>query len=76
MFSIICNTLSLSTFSHSFAFHSGVTMWKVKNTSMSNSSIIFDSQPIKLDSDPGRSLRNFKFDTASILQAMESAFAA
>lgn len=51
-------------------------MWKVKNTSMSNSSIIFDSQPIKLDSDPGRSLRNFKFDTASILQAMESAFAA
>lgn len=54
----------------------GVTMWKVKNTSMSNSSIIFDSQPIKLDSDPGRSLRNFKFDTASILQAMESAFAA
>ncbi|CAK9317036.1 unnamed protein product [Citrullus colocynthis] len=54
----------------------GVTMWKVKNTSMSNSSIIFDSQPIKLDSDPGRSLRNFKFDAASILQAMESAFAA
>ncbi|KGN52271.1 mRNA-decapping enzyme subunit 2 [Cucumis sativus] len=54
----------------------GFTMWKVKNTSMSNSSIIFDNQPIKLDSDPGRSLRNFKFDTASILHAMESAFAA
>ncbi|XP_050946950.1 mRNA-decapping enzyme subunit 2-like isoform X3 [Cucumis melo] len=54
----------------------GYTMWKVKNTSMSNSSIIFDNQPIKLDSDPGRSLKNFKFDTASILQAMESAFAA
>ncbi|XP_038891420.1 mRNA-decapping enzyme subunit 2-like isoform X1 [Benincasa hispida] len=54
----------------------GVTIWKVKNSSMSNSSIIFDGQSIKLDSDPGRSLRNFKFDTASILHAMESAFAA
>ncbi|XP_023523225.1 mRNA-decapping enzyme subunit 2-like isoform X1 [Cucurbita pepo subsp. pepo] len=49
----------------------GVTMWKVKN-----SSIVFDSQQTKFDSDPGQSLRNFKFDTASILQAMESAFAA
>ncbi|XP_022139266.1 mRNA-decapping enzyme subunit 2-like [Momordica charantia] len=54
----------------------GVTMWKVKNSSMSSSSMVLDNQSSKSDSDPGKSFRNFKFDTASILQAMEGAFAA
>lgn len=33
-----------------------------------------DSHSHSLDAGPGKSFRNFKFDTASILQAMEAAF--
>jgi mRNA-decapping enzyme subunit 2 len=35
---------------------------------------VFDAHP--LDMGPGKSFRNFRFDTAAILQAMESGFSA
>ncbi|KAJ8438403.1 hypothetical protein Cgig2_004513 [Carnegiea gigantea] len=62
-------------------FIRGFTVWKAKNSSSGGSSQVFDPQHVKAVSDshvsdtgPGRSFRNFKFDTPSILRAMESAF--
>ncbi|XP_038883995.1 mRNA-decapping enzyme subunit 2-like [Benincasa hispida] len=60
----------------------GLTVWKAKNSSIgSSSTIIMESQLSKQEVDvsipdtgPGRSFRNFKFDTASILQSMDRAF--
>ncbi|MED6120806.1 mRNA-decapping enzyme subunit 2 [Stylosanthes scabra] len=59
----------------------GICVWKAKHSSTGSSSIFMDSQTAKpendsqtLDTGPGRSFRNFRFDTASILQAMEAAF--
>ncbi|TKY68255.1 mRNA-decapping enzyme subunit 2 [Spatholobus suberectus] len=59
----------------------GICVWKAKHSSIGSSSTVMDSQPAKPESDshsldvgPGRSFRNFRFDTASTLQAMEAAF--
>jgi len=56
-------------------------VWKAKHSSTGSSSTIMDSQPTKSEPDsqpidvgPGRSLRNFRFSTAPILQAMEASF--
>ncbi|KAK9282630.1 hypothetical protein L1049_010849 [Liquidambar formosana] len=63
-----------------------ICMWKAKNSSIGSctgSTMIAEGQQTKpgsdvhpLDTGPGRSFRNFSFDTSSILQAMESAFSA
>lgn len=61
---------------------SGFSVWKAKNSSLGSSSAMVDSQQAKPVSDipvteigSGKSLRNFSFDTSSILRAMESKFA-
>ena len=59
-------------------------MWKAKNCSTGSSTMIADNQATKPVSDvqlppdtgPGRSFRNFRFDTTAILKAMDSAFSA
>ncbi|GMI80615.1 TRIDENT, decapping 2, INCREASED TRANSGENE SILENCING 1 [Hibiscus trionum] len=59
----------------------GVSIWKAKNTSIGSSSVVVESQSNKLpseakppDTGPGKSFRNFKFDTAAILRALEGSF--
>ncbi|KAJ8766082.1 hypothetical protein K2173_020598 [Erythroxylum novogranatense] len=59
----------------------GMCVWKAKNTSIGGSSTIQESQPAKPVSDkphpdmgPGKSFKNFKFDTGAILQALEAGF--
>jgi hypothetical protein len=67
-----------------YDFCLGICVWKAKNNSIGNSSTITtESQSTKPEPDvhppdtgPGRSFRNFRFDTPSILQAMEAAFSA
>ena len=59
----------------------GTSVWKDKNNAdggmpSDNAPLRLGSEPQKSDNGPGKSFRNFKFDTASILQAMEAAFAA
>ncbi|CAA2954445.1 mRNA-decapping enzyme subunit 2 [Olea europaea subsp. europaea] len=57
----------------------GITVWKAKNSSTGSSSTT-ESQPSKPVADmhpsegPGKSFRNFRFDTASIVRAMDAAF--
>lgn len=61
-----------------------ISVWKAKNSSTgSSSTMIPETQPTRsepdihtLDTGPGKSFRNFRFDTASILQAMEAGFSA
>ncbi|KAG4127407.1 hypothetical protein ERO13_D10G214000v2 [Gossypium hirsutum] len=59
----------------------GVSIWKAKNSSIGSNSMIVESQSNKLQSDakppdtgPGKSFRNFRFDTAAILRALEGSF--
>lgn len=59
----------------------GVCVWKAKNNSIGSNTIALESQLTKVSSDsqppdtgPGKSFRNFRFDTAAILQAMEAGF--
>ncbi|XP_022765362.1 mRNA-decapping enzyme subunit 2-like isoform X3 [Durio zibethinus] len=61
----------------------GICVWKAKNSSIGSNSIILESQSKKLPSDtnppdngPGKSFRNFRFDTAAILRALEGGFSA
>lgn len=61
----------------------GFTVWKAKNSSLGGSSSMIDSQHPKpvpdtriTEKGPGKSLRNFRFETSSILRAMESRFSA
>ncbi|WOL19310.1 serine/threonine-protein kinase GRIK2 isoform X1 [Canna indica] len=59
----------------------GTCVWKAKNSSegatvSENSLNRVGSEPLKTDNGPGKSFRNFRFDTTSIFQAMEAAFAA
>ncbi|KAJ7975068.1 mRNA-decapping enzyme subunit 2 [Quillaja saponaria] len=61
----------------------GICVWRAKNGSTGSSAVIMENQSTKpesdthpLDTGPGNIFRNFKFDTASILQAMDSAFSA
>lgn len=56
-------------------------MWKAKNNSIGSNTLSLESQLTKFASDsqppdtgPGKSFRNFRFDTAAILQAMEAGF--
>lgn len=56
-------------------------MWKAKNNSIGSNTIALESQLTKVASDsqppdtgPGKSFRNFRFDTVAILQAMEAGF--
>ncbi|CAN6304510.1 unnamed protein product [Urochloa humidicola] len=56
-----------------------VTVWKAKNSSSSGAPVEnpvarAGSDAQHVDNRPGRSFRNFRFDTASILQAMEASF--
>ncbi|KAL2897367.1 mRNA-decapping enzyme subunit 2, partial [Bienertia sinuspersici] len=67
--------------SKSDAFHRGFTVWKAKNSSFGNNVTLVDSQQTKpvpdapgTETSPGKSLRNFSFETTSILRAMESKF--
>ncbi|ONK63943.1 uncharacterized protein A4U43_C07F20510 [Asparagus officinalis] len=58
----------------------GTCVWKAKNnsgggTSSENALQRVGSEPQTVDIGPGKSFRNFRFDTPRILQAMESAFA-
>ncbi|PPR86579.1 hypothetical protein GOBAR_AA34110 [Gossypium barbadense] len=59
----------------------GVSIWKAKNSSIGSNSMIVESQSNKLQSDakppdtgPGKSFRNFRFDTAAVLRALEGSF--
>lgn len=58
-------------------------MWKAKNCSIGSNSMIVESQSTKFASDanppdtcPGKSFRNFRFDTAAVLGALEAGFSA
>ncbi|PON50931.1 Dihydroneopterin triphosphate diphosphatase [Trema orientale] len=60
-----------------------ISVWKTKHNSIGGSTIITETQPTKPEPDihppdigPGKSFRNFRFDTSSILQAMETGFSA
>lgn len=66
-----------------FHLYQGMCMWKAKSTSIGSGTTIVESQSTKPGSDshspdvgPGNSFRNFRFDTAAILQAMEAGFSA
>ncbi|XP_039023448.1 mRNA-decapping enzyme subunit 2-like [Hibiscus syriacus] len=59
----------------------GISIWKAKNTSIGSNSMIVERKSNKLPSDakppdagPGKSFRNFRFDTAAILKALEGSF--
>ncbi|CAK9169602.1 unnamed protein product [Ilex paraguariensis] len=59
----------------------GISVWKAKNSSTGSSSAIAEthsSKPVadahSSDTGPGRSFRNFRFDTAKVFQAIETAF--
>ncbi|KAB2010473.1 hypothetical protein ES319_D10G240400v1 [Gossypium barbadense] len=59
----------------------GVSIWKAKNSSTGSNSMIVESQSNKLQSDakppdtgPGKSFRNFRFDSAAVLRALEGSF--
>lgn len=59
----------------------GISVWKAKNSSTGSGSAVIENQVSKSTLDqrppdigPGRSFRNFRFDTAKILHAMEAAF--
>lgn len=61
----------------------GISVWKPKHSSIgNNSSMIIENQPKPAsdarppDTGPGKSFRNFRFDTAAILRAMETGFSA
>lgn len=60
----------------------GICVWKAKNTSSVGTAVIEgpSTRPVHetqaTDTGPGKSFRNFKFDTAQILRAMEAAFSA
>ena len=61
--------------------YKGICVWKAKPGSIGSSSTVMDIQPTKPEPDshtpdlgPGKSFRNFRFDTALILQAMEASF--
>lgn len=63
----------------------GMCVWKAKNTSIgsSTSTAVVETQSAKPGTDahppdagPGKSFRNFRFDTAGILRAMEAGFSA
>ncbi|KAJ6727240.1 M7GPPPN-MRNA HYDROLASE [Salix purpurea] len=58
-------------------------VWKARNNSIGSGTVIMESHLNKPVSDahpsdlgPGKSFRNFRFDTAAILRAMESGFPA
>ncbi|CAL4885878.1 unnamed protein product [Urochloa decumbens] len=58
---------------------SKVTVWKAKNSSSGSAPVEnpvarAGSDAQHVDNRPGRSFRNFRFDTASILQSMEASF--
>ncbi|GAA0146643.1 hypothetical protein LIER_06548 [Lithospermum erythrorhizon] len=60
-----------------------LSVWKARNSSTGSNSILTESLMNKpaadvqtSDTGPGRSFRNFRFDTAPILLALESAFSA
>ncbi|KAL9230858.1 hypothetical protein vseg_006153 [Gypsophila vaccaria] len=62
-------------------FRRGFSVWKAKNSLSGSSSALVESQYIKpapdphiADTGPSKSFRNFKFDTQSIIRAMETAF--
>ncbi|XP_020240901.1 mRNA-decapping enzyme subunit 2-like [Asparagus officinalis] len=66
---------------NSIASNRGTSVWKVKDssgsgTSMQNALQRVGSEPQIIDLGPGKSFRNFRFDTIKILQSMEVAFAA
>ncbi|KZV41369.1 Decapping 2 isoform 1, partial [Dorcoceras hygrometricum] len=59
----------------------GLTVWKAKGGSTGSSTTTAENQPNKAvadmnpsDSRPGRSFRNFQFDTGPIFQAIDAAF--
>ncbi|XP_019194115.1 PREDICTED: mRNA-decapping enzyme subunit 2 [Ipomoea nil] len=58
----------------------GISMWRAKNSS-TGSTVVTESQPSKSTTDvqpveigPGRSFRNFRFDTAPVYKAIDAAF--
>lgn len=59
----------------------GISVWKAKNSSTGSSSAVTENQvnkstldPRPPDIGPGRSFKNFRFDTAKILHSIEAAF--
>ncbi|WMV31689.1 hypothetical protein MTR67_025074 [Solanum verrucosum] len=59
----------------------GLSVWNAKNSSTGSSSVLAEIQLNKpavdarpQDTGPGKSFRNFRFDTASIYRAMEAGF--
>ncbi|XP_048325860.1 mRNA-decapping enzyme subunit 2 [Ziziphus jujuba] len=60
----------------------GMSVWKAKTSSTGTNTMITESQSNKPEPDvlvdvgPGKSFRNFRFDTASVLQAMDAGFSA
>ncbi|KAF4349358.1 mRNA-decapping enzyme subunit 2 [Cannabis sativa] len=60
-----------------------ISVWKAKHNSIGSSTIVTETRSTKTEPDkpppdlgPGKSFRNFRFDTSSILQAMETGFSA
>lgn len=59
----------------------GLSVWKAKTSSTVSSTTIAESSVVRPKANaqssvmgPGRSFRNFRFDTGPIFQAMETAF--
>ncbi|KAI4370660.1 hypothetical protein MLD38_018985 [Melastoma candidum] len=61
----------------------GISVWKAKSSTMGSGTVVTESQPSRslsssygnpANPSPGKSFRNFKFDAAAILRAMETAF--
>lgn len=59
----------------------GISVWKAKTSSTGSSTTIAESAVVKAKAStqssamgPGRSFRNFRFDTGPIFQAMETSF--
>lgn len=58
----------------------GMSVWKAKTSSTGSNTMIMESQSNKPEPDvlvevgPGKSFRNFRIDTASVLQAMDAGF--
>ncbi|KAK8638826.1 hypothetical protein V6N13_137235 [Hibiscus sabdariffa] len=58
---------------------SGICVWKANNSSTgsnSSPSTKFTSNANSIDTGPGKSFRNFRFDSAAILRALEAGFSA
>ncbi|KAK8611127.1 hypothetical protein V6N13_131189 [Hibiscus sabdariffa] len=74
---------STSKIRHVLELKLRICVWKAKNSSTGSNSMTVESQSTKytsnansIDTGPGKSFRNFRFDSAAILRALEAGFSA